>query len=235
MPLTRHFFGWCTRGVLALRWHAWRQMGMPERALSALNEQLARWGVLADCGGASGDSAGAAQHAVGAVHFKHSALPVHLLATRAHLLGQLGRWQDARAQLEQVLVMDPGNAMHTFNLGYVCARLGDADAAAQSFRVCLSLAPRMDQAWFGLGEALFAKGDLAGAETAWTEQVGMQPLCPDGYAGLVRLSVQRQDMAAARLWLDRLRTFEPRQALALEPLVAQLAATTPALLAQPSA
>lgn len=231
----RHFPGWCRRGVWALRWHTWRQLGVPVRALNALDQQLACWGASDFCGAVSGEWTVADPHAKGAVHLQHTAPPVPLLAARAHVLGQLERWQDARSQLEQVFVLDAGNATHAFNLGYVCAQMGDAVAAAQAFRACLSLAPRMDQAWLGLGEALFAQGDFTGAETAWRKQVGMQPLCPDGYTGLVRLSVQRQDMAAARSWLDRLREFEPRHALALEPLVAELATTAPALLVPHSA
>ncbi len=231
----RNVITWCGHGVFALRWYTWRQLGMPAHALRVLDQQLACWGASASCVGASDDWAFAGLHPKGAVHLKHPAPPIHLLAARAHVLGQLGRWQDARLQLEQVLLLEVDNATHAFNLGYVCAQLGDADAAARAFRVCLNLAPRMDQAWFGLGEALFAQGDFAGAETAWTKQVGMQPLCPDGYTGLVRLCIQRHDMVAARSWLDRLREFEPRHALALEPLVAQLAATDPALLVHPSA
>lgn len=57
----------------------------------------------------------------------------------------------------------------------------------------------------------------------------MQPLCPDGYVGLVKLFLQRGDAAAARSWLDRLRAFEPRQALALEPFLAHSAPTDPPL------
>lgn len=230
-----HVPGWHRRVVLALRWHTWRQLGRPLRALHVLDEQLACWGAWVSSGGAPHEKATACAAQNDAGRLEHTAPPIHLLAARAHVLGQLGRWQDARTQLEHVLVRDADNAAHAFNLGYVCAQMGDADAAARAFRACLNLAPHMDQAWFGLGEALFAQQDFAGAEAAWVRQVSMQPLCPDGYVKLVRLFLRRGDAAAARSWLDRLRAFEPRQALALEPFVAQSAFTDPPLsLARPA-
>lgn len=183
----------------ALRWRFWRLLGSPDKALVALNEQL--------------DLQSLAR--------AHTHPSPHLLATRAHLLGQLGRWPEARVQLAQLRSLQPHDAACAYNLGYVCGQLGDAAAAVQAFRACLDQAPQMDQAWFGLGSALFDLRDWEGARAAWEHQVSLQPLCPDGYAQLVRLCVQRQDCPNARAWLDKLRAFAPRQALALEPLLAE--------------
>lgn len=214
--------GWYRRVVLALRWHTWRQLGRPLRALHALDEQIACWAAWDASRGAPDEGAAACPSQKGAKQPEHTSSPVHLLATRAHVLGQLGRWQDARTQLEQVRTLSADQPAHAFNLGYVCAQLGDVDAAAQAFRACLDMAPQMDQAWFGLGDALLAQGDFAGAEIAWAKQVSLQPLCPDGYVKLVGLFTQCGNVVAAHSWLDRLREFEPRRALALEPLVGQL-------------
>lgn len=222
--------GWYRRVVLTLRWHTWRQLGRPLRALHALDEQIACWAAWEASRGAPDEGVAACPSQKGAWRPEHTSSPVHLLATRAHVLGQLGRWQDARTQLEQVRALSADQAAHAFNLGYVCAQLGDADAAAQAFRACLDLAPQMDQAWFGLGEALCTQGDFAGAEVAWAKQVSLQPLCPDGYVKLVRLFTQLGNAVAARSWLNRLREFEPRCALSLEPLVGQLTMPDPTLL-----
>jgi tetratricopeptide (TPR) repeat protein len=189
----------------ALRWRFWRLLGSPDKALVALNEQL--------------DLQSLAR--------AHTHPSPHLLATRAHLLGQLGRWDEARVQLTQLHSLQPHDAVCAYNLGYVCAQLGDAAAAAQAFRACLDQAPQMDQAWFGLGSALADLGDWDGAQAAWEHQVSLQPLCPDGYAQLVRLSVQRHDRLNARAWLDRLRAFAPRHALALEPLLTEPGTPSP--------
>lgn len=193
----KRFSCWVQFAVSALRWRMWSQTGAPAKTLVALDDHLM-------CSAVKG------------LQVRPRA---HLLATRAHVLGQLGRWQEARAQLALLLALDADNTAHMFNLGYVCAQTGDAPAAAEAFRACLERAPGMDQAWFGLGEALHAQGDWAGAEAAWVKQVSLQPLCPDGYVKLVGLFMQREKHAAACLWLDRLREFEPRRALALEPLV----------------
>lgn len=144
---------------------------------------------------------------------------MHLQATRAYLLGELGGWAAAREQLLQLRHAQPDNPAHAFNLGFVCQQMGDVGAAAEAFRCCLDIAPHRDQAWYGLGLALRTLGDVDGAELAWLQQVTLQPLCPDGYMELVRLCVDRQDADAARQWLLRLRGFAPRHALALEPLL----------------
>lgn len=209
----RRLSSWMQLAVSALRWRMWSQLGLPAKTLMALDDHLA-------------------DLALKAVQGRRLA---HLLATRAHVLGQLGQWPQARAQLLQLLVLDADNTAHTFNLGYVCSQMGDAQAAAQAFRACLERAPGMDQAWFGLGEALHVQGDWAGAEAAWIKQVSLQPLCPDGYVKLVGLFMQCEKHAAARLWLDRLREFEPRRALALEPVVNPSAAANSTLFVTKSA
>lgn len=218
----------CRRALGAWRWRFWHLAGLPHRALTALDDHLAAWHVPAST--ASPDltcdalCGGAVCQPCAMYPCASAQPPLHLLATRAHLLGQLGRWPDARHALQQLHALDTRHAAHAFNLGFVCMQLGDAAAAAPAFRACLHSAPHMDQAWFGLGQALHALGDWSGAEAAWVKQVGMQPLCPDGYTQLVKLCVQRQDTQAARVWLNSLRAFDPRQALALEPHVAQACA-----------
>lgn len=211
----------CQRIALMWQWRFWQQMGSPARTVAALNRLLADW----DTRWIAADAVPNKPCVVLTPHRRScsgevATPPLHLLATRAHALGQLGRWREARTQLEQLHALQPAHASHAFNLGYVCAQLGDAAAATQAFQACIAVAPHIDRAWYGLGAALFDQGDWSGAEAAWVKQVNMQPLCPDGYAQLIRLAVHRRDATAARLWLDQLRRFEPRQALALEPLVA---------------
>jgi tetratricopeptide (TPR) repeat protein len=221
MPLMGVVADRCQRIALMWQWRFWQQVGSPARTVAALNHLLADWDA---CVTAAEAVSTKPCHVVTPYRSSRSdegaTPPLHLLATRAHALGQLERWCDARAQLEQLRALQPTHAAHAFNLGYVCAQLGDAPAATQAFQACIQVAPHIDRAWYGLGAALFDQGDWSGAEAAWVKQVNMQPLCPDGYTQLVRLAVQRQDAIAARSWLDQLRRFEPRQALALEPLVA---------------
>lgn len=191
------------------RWH-WR-MGR----LQATRVALGRWLALAR-------RAGLAPH--------HPAV-CHAQATRAHLAGLSGNWALAMRVLDRLVHAQPVRAAHWFNLGFVHQQLQDWPAAEAAFRQALNLAPGLDAAWLGLGQTLHAQADLLGAEEAWRQQVRLQPLCPDGFIKLFELALQTGQPAQAARWLDRLKAFEPRRALALEPL---LAAATRAAHDQPN-
>lgn len=196
---------------LSAQWHIGQWRSDPDRRLRAADALLA-WHERRGDAGVSGLQRMVSAHA--------SAQAIrHWQATRAHVLGEMERWDEARAQLMRLCEQQPNEPSHAFNLGFVCGQLGDARAAADAFRACVEQAPLHDRAWFGLGQALQALGDRQGAEQAWLKQVRLQPFCPDGYVCLVRLFVDRQDVKAASDWLARLRGFAPRQALSLEPLL----------------
>jgi len=211
MPLMPSAPPWFRYLLLSARWHIGQWRSDPVWRLRAADALLAwheRRGDAGVQGGRRTLSPHASAQAIG-----------HWQATRAHVLGEMERWDEARAQLMRLCEQQPNEPSHAFNLGFVCGQLGDACAAADAFRACIEQAPLHDRAWFGLGQALQALGDRQGAEQAWLKQVRLQPLCPDGYVCLVRLFVDRQDVKAASDLLARLRGFAPRQALSLEPLL----------------
>ena len=146
----------------------------------------------------------------------------HAWATRAHLLGSLSRWAEAAAQLQMLQQVLPGHAAHHFNAGFAWQQLGDWCRAEQAFRHALAASPRMDLAWFGLGDVLCQQCKHAEAEAAWTRQTELQPLCADGLERLVQLHAALGQSQQASQRLGQLRAFAPRQAMALEPVVAQL-------------
>lgn len=149
------------------------------------------------------------------------------LATRAHWWGELGRWPLAEAQLEVLVVLEAGRAAHWFNLGFVREQLGEAVAAQAAFERALVLAPRLDAAWLGLGTALAQQGHWQQAHAAWERHAQAQPLCPDALVCLVRLHARRADWEAVTPWLDKLRHFDPRNAMALEAWMSTLPASLP--------
>jgi len=151
----------------------------------------------------------------------------HAWATRAHLLGSLNRWAEAAAQLQMLQQVLPGHAAHHFNAGFAWQQLGDWCRAEQAFRHALAASPRMDLAWFGLGDVLCQQGKHAEAEAAWTRQTELQPLCADGLERLVQLHAALGQSEQASQRLGQLRAFAPRQAMALEPVVAQLSGVRP--------
>ena len=151
----------------------------------------------------------------------------HAWATRAHLLGSLNRWAEAAAQFQTLQQVLPGHAAHHFNAGFAWQQLGDWCLAEQAFRHALAASPRMDLAWFGLGDVLCQQGKHAEAEAAWTRQTELQPLCADGLERLVQLHAALGQWQQASQRLGQLRAFAPRQAMALEPVVAQLSGVHP--------
>jgi len=151
----------------------------------------------------------------------------HAWATRAHLLGSLNRWADAAAQLQVLQQVLPGHAAHHFNAGFAWQQLGEWSLAEQAFRQALALSPRMDMAWFGLGDVLCAQCRHADAEAAWTRQTELQPLCADGLDRLVQLHAAQGQWQQASQRLSQLRAFAPRHAMALEAVVADVPGVRP--------
>jgi len=218
LPLTRSRFGqphptaWVTSWV----WRLPGWLGQTEQALQALEAWLAAHPLPAASTASS-----------------PSSLALRALAVRAHWLGELGRWACAAQQLQQLVVFEPERAAHWYNLGFVLEQAGEAVPAQAAFEHALGLAPRLDAAWLGLGKALARQGQWERAHDAWVCHAQRQPLCPDPLVCLVHMHAGRADWAAVTPWLDRLRRFEPRQAMALEawmstlPASADNAATVP--------
>ncbi len=143
----------------------------------------------------------------------------HAWATRAHVLGELGRWAEACQQLGLLVEALPDHAIHHFNWGYALQRTQAWVSAETAFRRAVQLSPRLDLAWYGLGDVLWQQGRWDEAEQAWMRQSELQPFCPDGFARLVCLLVDQGQWTKAEAYLDRLKTFDPQRALALEPVL----------------
>ncbi len=149
----------------------------------------------------------------------HTRAVHHAWATRAHVLGGLGRWAEACHQLALLVAVVPDHAVHHFNWGYALQQTHAWASAEKAFRCAVRLSPRLDLAWYGLGDVLWQQGQWAEAEQAWVRQTELQPFCPDGLVRLVRLHADRGQWPQAEAYLDRLKTFDPQRALDLEPVL----------------
>lgn len=194
------------RWLQSWRWRACLWLDRPAAALCALDVWLA-------------DAPGSAHHLQ-----LPTASVLHAWATRAHVLAGMGQWALAEGQLQAVLAFQPQSAAHWFNLGFVRLRVGRPESAQSAFERALALSPSLDAAWFGLGQALAEQGCWLRAEQAWTRQVSLQPWCPDGLEQLVRLHQRCGEPSRAAQRLAELRAFSPRRAMALEPLLREVAA-----------
>jgi tetratricopeptide (TPR) repeat protein len=79
---------------------------------------------------------------------------------RALALGTLGRGDDARAAVHEVLALDPDDAYAHANRGWLLLRQSNPDEAIESFRAALRLDPTLDWARAGIVEAMKARNGL---------------------------------------------------------------------------
>jgi tetratricopeptide (TPR) repeat protein len=77
----------------------------------------------------------------------------------------------ARAVLAPLSEAQPGSAHTHYELGMALADLGERDASIAALRHAVSVQRTLPDAWRALGDQLFAKGDEAGADGAYAEQI----------------------------------------------------------------
>ncbi len=105
------------------------------------------------------------------------------LARGWHLLGlthaQVGDAADAMALITRALTLDPGNAEAHNDLANLHHRAGCPAQAITSYRAAIAADAAPDaalaKAWSGLGAALLASGDTAGAIAAWRQALAIDP------------------------------------------------------------
>lgn len=140
----------------------------------------------------------------------------YALATLAHGHALEQDWAAARDALTRCASLQPDEAATWFNLGYVCERLLCFEEAERAFRQATVLAPKLDQAWYGLATALIAQDRLTEAIAVLQVNTRLQPMSPHGWYQLARLQVDLGALDEARAIIARLRQFEPKVAAQLE-------------------
>lgn len=100
---------------------------------------------------------------------------VALLLERAKHLGTMGRYADARADLERGLLLDSTNVTVRSALGIVLLRKGLWARAVPHLRLVVEQESWSPTAWFYLGEALNHADDLDGALAAFGRAAELDP------------------------------------------------------------
>ena len=85
------------------------------------------------------------------------------------------RIQDAEAQFDRALEINPNNAVAHFARGVALAYKSDWDAAIVEYRTTLRLNPQYESAHIYLGAALKQKGDWDGAVAEYREALKLNP------------------------------------------------------------
>ena len=126
---------------------------------------------------------------------------VSLLLERAKHLGTMGRYSDARADLERGLLLDATNVTVRSALGIVLLRKGLWANAVPHLRLVVEQESWSPTAWFYLGEALNHADDLDGALAAFGRAAELDPHHAKALYGQgVVLDRLRRPEDAARLY-----------------------------------
>ncbi|HEY6059335.1 MAG TPA: tetratricopeptide repeat protein [Gemmatimonadales bacterium] len=126
---------------------------------------------------------------------------VSLLLERAKHLGTMGRYSDARADLERGLLLDSTNVTVRSALGIVLLRKGLWASAVPHLRLVVEQESWSPTAWFYLGEALNHADDLDGALAAFGRAAELDPHHAKALYGQgVVLDRLRRPEDAARLY-----------------------------------
>ena len=141
----------------------------------------------------------------------------YALASRSHLLAQLGQRDAAIADAERLTSRHPGrSAADWFNLGFLLEASTRHGQAESAFRRAVALDPALDRAWYGLGLVLIRQDKLDEAVAALERNTELQPMSPYGWYQLARLHADREQPEKARRIIRHLQGFEPRVASQLE-------------------
>ena len=141
----------------------------------------------------------------------------YLLASRAHVLAQLGRRDEAIRDAQHLTSCHPTrSAADWFNLAFLLEGAGRSEEAEPAFRRALELDPKLDRAWYGLGLVLIRMDRVEEAIAALKRNTELQPMSPYGWYQLARVYADRQDVDEARKIIRHLEGFEPKVASQLQ-------------------
>lgn len=141
----------------------------------------------------------------------------YALASRAHLLAQLGRRDEAIGDAIALTRAHPQrSAADWFNLAFLLESAGRFDEAEAAFRNAVAIDPKLDRAWYGLGLVLIRQRRFDDAVQALKRNTELQPMSPYGWYQLARVHIDRHDPDEARKIIRHLKGFEPKVAAQLE-------------------
>lgn len=141
----------------------------------------------------------------------------YTLASRAHVLSQLGRRDEAIRDAQRLTSRHPTrSAADWFNLAFLLEGAGRSAEAEPAFRRALELDPKLDRAWYGLGLVLIRLDRVDEAIAALKRNTELQPMSPYGWYQLARVYADRHDADEARKIIRHLQGFEPQVASQLQ-------------------
>ncbi|HEY6513932.1 MAG TPA: tetratricopeptide repeat protein [Burkholderiaceae bacterium] len=141
----------------------------------------------------------------------------YALASRAHVLAQAGRMQEALADARALVAAHPQrSAGDWFNVAFLLEANDHLAESEAAFRRALEMDGKLDRAWYGLGLVLIRQQRFDDALAALKRNTELQPMSPYGWYQLARVQIDRQQPDEARKIIRHLKKFEPKVAAQLE-------------------
>ena len=148
---------------------------------------------------------GQAEEALAAAGSALTAAPDHpaFSEIQATALAATGRGEEARAEFERALELDPTNARALVGLGRILAEAGELDAGLDAFERASAIDAGLDESYESAAQLLIAAGRASEAEARWAALLKEHPYHVDAAIALARARLARGDGGERTLELAR--------------------------------
>jgi tetratricopeptide (TPR) repeat protein len=140
----------------------------------------------------------------------------YVLASRAHVLSQTHRTDEALAASARLVALPGADANAWFNHGFMLEAAEHYEDALAAFGRATALNPKLDRAWYGQGLVLIRLQRFDEAIEALKRNTELQPMSPYGWYQLARVHADRHQPEEALKIIRHLKGFEPKVAAQLE-------------------
>ncbi|MGI5155503.1 tetratricopeptide repeat protein [Microbispora sp. CA-102843] len=141
--------------------------------------------------------------------------PVHrmvLFANRAQLLARLGRREEALADFDRAVAIDPGFPDHYLDRGNLLFEMGRTDAALADYETAMRVGPPLPEAYYNRAELRLAAGDLDGARADLDHVLELDPGYLDAYVNRAGVLEMLGEHEAARADVEAGLALDPGNA-----------------------
>lgn len=133
--------------------------------------------------------------------------PANLQARQglADALYKQSAYDDAFAEYQKALSLDPNNAAVQLNIGFIYKMKGNLEEAERTVRIADSLNPGAARTLYLLGSIQFERGDFPGAAASFEKTIALEPEHPQAHYHLSRALARlgRQEDARRELQLHQ--------------------------------
>ncbi|MEU9890031.1 tetratricopeptide repeat protein [Sphaerisporangium sp. NPDC051011] len=143
-------------------------------------------------------------------HGRHRVHRMILHANRAQLLGVMGHPEEALADLDAAVEMDPDYPDYHLDRGNLLFQMGRVEAALADYDDAVRLSPPLPEAHYNRAQLLLAEGDLAAARADLDRVIELDPGYLDAYINRAGLLAQLGLDGPARADVDAGLALAPR-------------------------